>query len=225
MTAPKCSSPPWARLALLGIVVYLAVDVVLAMLRPDLSLLRDAESDYGNGPYRWLMDVNFEVRLLLSAAVAVAAARAWRIGPSGRAGLVLLVVWSAASGLLGFFPDDVEGAAATTHGMVHLLTAAVGFTACLLGTGLLTLAARRLLPPSPPVLVLGTLWVLAAVGLVLLAATGFRPNTLDGLWERVFLAAELLWMTVVCWPSIRHRSVAPDSNSAAPQDDQIATSP
>ena len=61
-----------AWLAVSGVLIYAALDVGLAVLRPDVSLLHDPESDYGNGPWAWVMDVNFLVRCGLSIAVVVA---------------------------------------------------------------------------------------------------------------------------------------------------------
>jgi predicted secreted protein len=41
-------------LAIAGILVYLALDVALVFLRPQFSVLHNAESDYGSsGPYAW----------------------------------------------------------------------------------------------------------------------------------------------------------------------------
>src|ERR1700722_12167850 len=60
-----------AWLALAGVAAYAAIDVALAFLRPDYSLLYNAESDYGHGgPWAWLMDLNFLLRCALSLAAA-----------------------------------------------------------------------------------------------------------------------------------------------------------
>jgi len=59
-----------ALLCLGGIALYVALDVLLFFLRPDLPLLRHAESDYGNGPWAWIMDVNFLLRCAFSLAAA-----------------------------------------------------------------------------------------------------------------------------------------------------------
>jgi hypothetical membrane protein len=41
---------------LAGIAIYVVVDVILKFLRPGYSLLHNAESDYGGGPWFWVMD-------------------------------------------------------------------------------------------------------------------------------------------------------------------------
>ena len=49
----------WPMITVLGIVIYIAIDIVLAFLRPEYSILHNAESDYGRGQYFWVMDINF----------------------------------------------------------------------------------------------------------------------------------------------------------------------
>lgn len=72
----------WAGVA--GVAVYVAIDVALAFLRPDYSLLHNAESDYGVGPWSWLMDVNFLLRCLTTLAIVAAMARGMARGPAFR---------------------------------------------------------------------------------------------------------------------------------------------
>jgi hypothetical protein len=200
MSTTTASSRSVSRLALaavVGCVVYVAIDLVLFFLRPDMSLLHNAESDYGNGPYSWLMDINFEVRFLLSLA---AGAALWIGLPRGRwlgrVGVVLIWVWAVASGVLGFSRDDLEGAAVTLHGLIHLIFAQIGFLACAIGTLLLTIEFFRLRWGLFAV-VAAVIWVIGAVGLLVLAHVGFRPHTLDGLFERIFIGAQILWIAIV----------------------------
>ncbi|MGH3149476.1 MAG: DUF998 domain-containing protein, partial [Streptosporangiaceae bacterium] len=100
---------PLARLTLAGVALYVAIDVLLAFLRPGYSLIYNAESDYGRGPWYWVMDLNFLLRCALSLAIASALYRVIRPDGRTRAGLALLVTWAVCSGLLAFFADDPEG--------------------------------------------------------------------------------------------------------------------
>jgi hypothetical membrane protein len=102
-----------ARVAFAGVAVYVAIDVLLAFLRPGYSLLYNAESDYGRGPWYWVMDLNFLLRCALSLAIATALYRTVRLGGRTRAGLALLVTWAICSGLLAFFADDPAPARST----------------------------------------------------------------------------------------------------------------
>src|ERR1039457_2755920 len=124
------------RFAILGIVVYVALDVALVFLRPHFSVLHNAESDYGSaGSYAWVMDLNF----LLRGAFSLALARALMLAGGGRERTASvahggLIVWALASGALAFFPDDPVGTATHGLGKVHLALAFIAFTAVIVGT-------------------------------------------------------------------------------------------
>ena len=159
-TVDPGSVPPgrhWAWISVAGVVLYVAIDACMAVLRPDVSLLHDAESDYGNGAWSWLMDLNFLIRAVSSIAAVLAIAplvsvslraRVTNARPmsasrgigettgttAARVGLGLIVAWTLASGLLAFLPDDLRGATVTAHGRVHLLAALVAFASIGVGT-------------------------------------------------------------------------------------------
>lgn len=185
-----------ALLSLLGVLVYVALDVLLFFLRSDLPILHHAESDYGNGPWSWLMDVNFLLRCALSLAAVGAL---WSLLPKSattRLALILLAVWAICSGVLAFFSDDEQGAPATAHGKVHLLAAAIAFLCCLLATLLLTRVLARWSGSRRLVVALAASWLIALIGVILLGRFGFRPLGSGGLYERLFLGGELLWLAI-----------------------------
>ena len=122
-----------ARVGLLGIGLYVAVDIVLRFLRPQYSLVYNAESDYGRGPWSWVMDLNFLLRCALSIALVAALYKTLRMSRQVRVGLGLLVVWAVGSGILAFFADDVEGTPTHGSGTVHLAVAVVSFIAMAAG--------------------------------------------------------------------------------------------
>ncbi len=188
---------PLAWFALAGIAVYVAVDVLLAFLRPGYSLIYNAESDYGRGPWYWVMDLNFLLRCALSLAIATALYRVARPDGRTRGGLVLLVTWAVCSGLLAFFADDPEGTPQTGSGVVHLILAFIAFTcitigAILISAGLMPDPAWR---PAAPVLL--AISVAGAVAYLLLGAALKHHHAPGGLYERIFLGLELLWIAVV----------------------------
>jgi hypothetical membrane protein len=152
-----------ARFALAGVAVYVAIDVLLAFLRPGYSLIYNAESDYGRGPWFWVMDLNFLLRCALSLAIASALSQVLRPDGRTRGGLALLVTWAICSGLLAFFADDPEGTPQHGSGVVHLVLAFIAFT---------------------------------AIAYLLLGAALKHHHAPDGLYERVFLGLELLWIAV-----------------------------
>ena len=194
------SRNPTARLALTavaGVLLYVLIDVLLAFLRPDVNLFHNAESDYGVGPYSWLMDVNFLLRCGLSLAAAAAIVRHASTGGRLRLGAGFLVAWAVGSGILAFFPDNPSGTPVTTFGLVHLSIAFLAFTCAVIGTIVLSVKFRlvpQLRQVVPSLLLIS---IAAVVPLMLLGRTDFRPGTLAGLYERIFLGMELVWILVV----------------------------
>ncbi len=185
---------PWAGLAALGVVIYVLIDVALAFLRPDLSLIHNAESDYGNGPYSWLMDINFLLRGALTFCLAAAIAKRWRPSTRARWGLILLVGWGVFSALLAFFPDNPPGTPHTASGGIHLLFAFIAFFCALIGTIVLSIRVDYLPALEGARNWLLTLSVLAVLPILALGRSGFLASSPGGLFERIFLALELAWI-------------------------------
>jgi hypothetical membrane protein len=183
-----------ARLALAGVAVYVAIDVLLAFLRPAYSLIYNAESDYGRGPWYWVMDINFLLRCALSLAIAAALYRVVRPDGRTRAGLALLVTWAICSGLLAFFADDPEGTPQHGSGIVHLILAFIAFTCITVGTILISasLMSDPAWRPAAPILL--AISVAGALAYLLLGAAAKHHHAPGGLYERIFLGLELLWI-------------------------------
>ena len=202
---------PLARFTLAAVAVYVAIDVLLAFLRPSYSLLYNAESDYGRGPWYWVMDLNFLLRCALSLALASALYQTLRRDartqdartpdartPDGRAraGLALLVTWAICSGLLAFFADDPEGTPQTGSGAVHVVLAIIAFTCVTIGA--ILVSASLMSDPAwrPAARVLLAISVAGAVVYLLLGTASKHHHAPGGLYERIFLGLELLWVVV-----------------------------
>jgi hypothetical membrane protein len=187
---------PLAWLVLAGIAVYVAVDVLLAFLRPGYSLIYNAESDYGRGPWYWVMDLNFLLRCALSLAIAAALYRVARPDGRMRSGLALLVTWAICSGLLAFFADDPEGTPQHGSGVVHLVLAFIAFTCIAIGAILISasLMSDPAWRPAAPVLL--AISIAGAIAYLLLGAALKHHHPPGGLYERIFLGLELLWIAV-----------------------------
>jgi hypothetical membrane protein len=187
---------PLARLTLAGVAVYVAIDVLLAFLRPAYSLLYNAESDYGRGPWFWVMDLNFLLRCALSLAIAAALYRTARLDGRARAGLALLVTWAVCSGLLAFFADDPEGTPQRGSGVVHLIIAFIAFTCVVVGAILVSasLLSDPAWRPAAPVLL--AVSVAAVIPFLLLGNASKHHHAPGGLYERIFLGLELLWIVI-----------------------------
>jgi hypothetical membrane protein len=182
---------------MVGVAVYVVIDVALVFLRPEFSVLHNAESDYGSaGAYAWLMDLNFLLRCALSLAAVRALALTANTGSLLRTALAFLTTWAIASGLLAFFPDDPVGT--TTHGAarVHLVLAFVAFVAVILGTRLATRALRTDAAWRPVIPALMILSWGALVPILLLGRARLRANSYGGLYEKIFLLIELIWLFI-----------------------------
>jgi hypothetical membrane protein len=197
-----------ARLVLAGVIAYIGIDVLLAFLRPGYSLVYNAESDYGRGPWFWVMDANFLLRCALSLALAAALAQVIRPGAGARTGLALLTAWAVCSGLLAFFADDLEGQPVRGSGIVHLALAFIAFTCVTIGTVVLS-ATRR---PDPAwrraAALLLPVSLAGAVAFLLLGTATGHPHAPGGLYERIFLGLQLLWIALAAGSIIAKRPPA-----------------
>lgn len=199
-SARRSSAASAARFVVAAVAIYAAIDTALVFLRPQFSILHNAESDYGSlGSWDWLMDLNF----LLRGALSLAAVRAVTLAVGDeeqrarlRLGLRLLMAWAVASALLAFFPDDPAGTPTRWNGTVHLLLAFVAFFCVVVGA---LMVSRRLrsIPGwgsvATPLMALA--WG-ALIPLLLLGHAHFRRASLGGLYEKIFLGVELIWLMV-----------------------------
>ena len=215
-----------ATAAMVGVLLYMLIDVVLQFLPPHYSPISDAESNLAVGPYGWVMNLNFLGRAVTSGAAVGALYATARTHyparvPSPRllgVGLALFALGGVCSGVLAFFPTDVvtagNGAAAVTAGhavvavtpagTVHLVVATVGFIVALVAIVLLTAWLYRsgqLLAARSLALAFTTL---AVLGLLFLGLTLTVQPTLFGLAERVCLLGILGWTYTVA-AGIRRR--------------------
>jgi hypothetical membrane protein len=199
------SAQSLAWVALVGVIVYVAIDVLLRFLRPQYSLLYNAESDYGRGPWYWVMDLNFLLRCALSLAVVAALARTTRPDGRMRGGLGLLVSWAVCSGLLAFFADDIEGTPQRGSGIIHLALAFIAFVCVIIGVTLLSISLRADPAWGGTGTVLLVISLLAAAAFLLLGSTTGLEHAPGGLYERIFLGLQLAWIAVAAGHIVRRR--------------------
>lgn len=194
----------WFVLA--GIAAYVVIDVVLKFLRPEYSLIHNAESDYGRGSWFWVMDINFLLRCALSLALVRALSKAVAADTRLRGGLILLTIWAVASGLLAFFADDIEGQRLHGSGFVHVALALIAFISVTIGTVVISVVLREDPAWRAPSSVLTVLSSLGVVAFLLMGVAIRHRHGPGGLYERIFLGIELLWMAVSAgWIARRRR--------------------
>jgi hypothetical membrane protein len=184
-----------SRLTLIGISIYVVLDVVAQALPPHYSPISQAESDLAVGPNGWIMTLNFVVRGLLSAALFTALWRVVPASPRARLGFSLAGVWTVGAFLLAAFPTDVGGSEHTTHGKLHFVVALLAFVAIPIAERLLSTSLEDQPGKRGPGNRLALLANLSGLGFVVLLL-GARVPAISGLAERIFLTSVLLWMLV-----------------------------
>lgn len=189
-------SASWlGALVVVGIAIYVLLDIIAQRLPPHYNPISQAESDLGVGPYGWIMSLNFVIRGLIALALVAGLRRVLAPAARSNLGLALLVVWAVGDFLLAIFATDVPPHRPTLHGAIHLLVAIIIFVAVAVGELLLALrlgASARWAAAYPVLL------AIAIAALLALLATVFHPARahIDGLVERIFLGLALLWMLV-----------------------------
>jgi hypothetical membrane protein len=180
---------------MVGVVVYVVVDIVLQFLPPHYSAISQAESDLAVGPFGSIMSINFFGRGVTSAALIVAIAATAPRSRLRTFGTSLLAVAGFCSALIAFFRTDIPthaGVAPTTvHGFIHVIGATSGFVLALAAFWMLTLWMPR--RPRAADVFLG----IASIGLVFLGISIVWIPEVLGLAERICLAGILGWVFVV----------------------------
>ena len=203
-----------AIFAILGIALYIFIDVVLNFLPPYYSLMSQPESDYAVGPYGFLMAINFVLRGLFSFALVFALYRAVATGTRCRTGLILLCVWAVGAFLLAVFPTELGPGPHSPTAGIHALVALVAFLCAALGELLISVrfaGDERLGSLRVPTLAISALALPVYLAFVLSGVANRVPGLWDGLGsvfglvERVFLGLILLWMFLV---ALKLRSAA-----------------
>lgn len=215
--APRTSRPPepgprtprWqhtlALFGLAGVVLNVALLVAGPFLRPDISILHGALSQYALGPWAWTQTVGFVLLGLGSLAIAVALAPVSIPSPWLPIGTSLLALSAAAClGLAAFpmggpQPVTLLGDAHQTAG-----TLSVGLQ---LGALLATALAFRRSPAWRSLTWPGLLLLaIALIGALLTQAELLWPELPIpfGVVMRMVVVPTLVWWTIVAVSLLRH---------------------
>lgn len=188
----------YSRLVIIGCIVYVILDIIVQMLPPHYSPIRQAESDLAVGPYGFIMNINFMIRGLLSCLMVFALSGIFPKSVASRVGLVFLALWSICSFLLAFFNTDILDdpkvmPTHTWHGELHLLLALIAFIAAAVGELILSLCLPQVDILKTLKGVALTLSILVILALLAMAKMHYR----GGLAERIFLLFTLLWLFIL----------------------------
>lgn len=206
--------------AAVGVGLYVILDVVAQLQPPHYSFLHQPESDLGVGPHSLIMNINFIVRGLTALALA-ARLLGQPLRRRQRAGVLLIGTWGVCSALLSVFHTDITtGPLAsdntTPQGNVHLALAFAGFLAASIGTVLLGPTIFSRTTHVRPL-------VYAPLAMFVVFVAAAATTDLFGLFERVFIAAVLLWTAVVA--AERLRTEPNLSCSGGPMNDRSSRCP
>ncbi|MCW2968457.1 MAG: putative rane protein [Solirubrobacteraceae bacterium] len=172
--------------------------VRLHLLRPELQPQRDAVGDYATGGSR----LHYRAMVvLMGAGAGLLTAGMARQGDADALGLAFLAAFGAARILIAFFPGDPTGAPVTHAGRVHLVLAAVAFTAIAFGAADVTNAIDG--APQWSGAIAGPLRaearavaVTAALTIAALLIPLVRERVL-GVVERLLYVTSLAWLVTV----------------------------
>ena len=184
--------------------LYVGLGLVQALLRPAFDITRHDLSLLANGELGWIQIGNFLISGILVIAGAVGLRRTLHTGPGRTWGPLLLAGYGL--GLIGagvFIADPAFGFPPGTpadansiswHGLLHIITAALGFAALIGSCGVF---GRRFAAAHQP----GWTTYCVVTGLVFLAgfvgvASGSGNNwSVIGFWIAVVLAWS--WITAI----------------------------
>lgn len=190
--------------SLFGIGLFVLTVLLLHVFQTDLDPWNEAVSYYVHGNQGWLLTIGLLGLGVSSLAITFGI---WnRVdGTGGRAGRILLCIWSIGVIVGGIFPADPPGSWSqppSLAGMIHGNAALIAFLALPPGALLLSRSFRRQpLWKSRS----GTLWmlgILSAFSLLAFAASMVPvfispgPPTLLGLTERILLGVYTSWLGV-----------------------------
>lgn len=117
--------------------------------------------------------------------------------------------FSATSPLLAFFADDPEGQPLHGSGIVHIGLALIAFVCVAVGTILVSVSLRSDPRWRPAGNLLLAISVAGAAAFLLLGSAAHHRHAPGGLYERIFLGLELLWIAVAAgWIAVRGPAAA-----------------
>ena len=184
-----------AYVTLSSVVYYATAIFLLHVLRTDFDPEYRYLSEYAVGPYGALMTSTFFVLSLGSIALPFgllsSVSSRYRFFP----GLLFWLAWAGAVFLAGFYPSDLQGAPHTRVGQIHDRMGMIAFPSAAVAIPLLSLPLRW---EKEWHLVWGrTMFLSLVVVVCFLALDSFGRVGLEGLDQRIFLAATLMWMWIL----------------------------
>jgi len=207
-----------SRIALLGAGIFVAAEVVQPFYRSDRRL-SDPYSSYVSGRYGFVQTIAFVALSLGSLAISLGLSLFGHSQPDWRLGRALLTVWSIGVLVAAIFP--LEGGLLPASANIHGLASMVSFLSILAGMLVLSLAFGRN-EAWRGFAFRSWLFTLIGTGSFAFAATMHHP-TCFAVFQRVFLGAVILWITVAAvWMNRRVHGSANISDSRSTDEKRLA---
>jgi hypothetical protein len=203
-STPRFTSAFFATAAIACFVYGAVALLLLHVLRPDYSPASHMISDYGVGPYGWIMQTVF---LAMSGGCLTLLLGLARSGPSSviaRLALMLLAVAAIGVVVSAIFPTDLVGTPRTRAGEIHTFSFLVNVGSIFLATILLSVSFgsdTRWRTYQRTALILTSLIAIAFIVQFLTLHRGMPY----GLANRFFVAVLFAWFLAT---SIRLRTLA-----------------
>ena len=187
---PLLSAHRLALAGLLGPPFFVAVFLVVGLVKPGYNPLDRAVSEGSIGELGWIQIANF---LVFGAALLVFAFGLWQgFGDrwSGRVGSALVALAGIGFFGAGVFVTDPGFQATTFHGNMHMLASAVIFLSLMIGAFVF---ARRFWPDRQFAIYSILSGLAIPAGFIAIAALGRWP----GLVQRVMIALVWTWLAIL----------------------------
>ena len=207
-----------ARLTIAGTVTFLALYIVLHIIKPEVDPTWNTTSEYAIGRHGWIMVIAFLAQAFSYVALFVAIKAQLRTIP-GRIGLGLLLVGAVAMTIGGTFradPITTPQDALSTQGTIHGMGAGLGMLAIPLAALIISVSLVRKnqawSPARRPLLWTASLSVASLVGFFVVNAAmlpsdgTYGPDVLIGVPDRVMQLVNSAWLITIAWWAIRLRS-------------------
>lgn len=184
---------------MVGIVLFVLLEVGVQLLPPHYSPLSQSESDLAVGPYGFLMALGFAIGGVLLLLFIAGFVRVIPKEAQSRSGLVLLAIAAICKLIIVFAQTDLTARPHTIHGAIHALAAVISFFCGALGILLLARALRHdpYVRPSPRFLIglasITFAWTVIVIATLVVAS----QIGIWGLLERIATALYLLWVFIV----------------------------
>ena len=197
-------------IAMVGVTYFAAVLAAFHLLRPDIDPIRRVGSNYAVGPYGFLMTTAFLTLAVSEFALALALYYGMTPASRSRMGMFLLGTAGLAVLVGAIFPTDVtpDDSPVTWIGVVHILSAVIGFLALLATMFLMSQRFKkdeRWQSFSRPSFALACATLAAFTAFFIIQTT---KTPVGGLAQRVFTALYLLWPFLTAF---RLRAIAKES--------------